>query len=337
MIDQSHVNLMTLIPGVFKKAGNTGGGEYHGPCPFCGGKDRFRINPNKDGGGRWGCRQCGKNGDAIGFLMQYDGLDFAAACDRLNLQLPESRLKREPPKPQPPVWASDLREDYAAFEPAWQAAAEAFCYDCAGALWDHWHGRAGQYLEGRGIDRNTAVSAFLGVNEHETRATWGSKDIWLPRGIVIPWSIEQQFWNVRVRRPNADLREGDDKYISPAGSIGLAMYRASHIIPGQTVIMTEGEFDALVLQRALNERRFDHVTAVSIGSNTGARLVRWVTRLALAKRVVLAFDNDAAGSTAADWWMMALRGKVLRYQPTKKDITDMFLAGELPYLLSEVA
>ena len=26
-----------------KKAANTGGGEWVGACPFCGGKDRFRV------------------------------------------------------------------------------------------------------------------------------------------------------------------------------------------------------------------------------------------------------------------------------------------------------
>ena len=31
-----------------KKVATTGGGEFAGPCPFCGGTDRFRVQPNKE-------------------------------------------------------------------------------------------------------------------------------------------------------------------------------------------------------------------------------------------------------------------------------------------------
>jgi hypothetical protein len=36
------------------------GGEWIGPCPVCGGKDRFAINPSK---GLWNCRGCGRGGE----------------------------------------------------------------------------------------------------------------------------------------------------------------------------------------------------------------------------------------------------------------------------------
>jgi hypothetical protein len=32
------------------------GGEWTGPCPRCGGRDRFSISPSK---GLWNCRGCG--------------------------------------------------------------------------------------------------------------------------------------------------------------------------------------------------------------------------------------------------------------------------------------
>ncbi|ELC6028678.1 hypothetical protein RJM76_004383 [Escherichia coli] len=35
----------------------------HGPCPKCGGKDRFRLD-DLDGRGTWICSQCG-NGDGL--------------------------------------------------------------------------------------------------------------------------------------------------------------------------------------------------------------------------------------------------------------------------------
>ena len=36
-----------------KKVASTGGGGYAGACPFCGGRDRFRVQPEQ---GRWWCR-----------------------------------------------------------------------------------------------------------------------------------------------------------------------------------------------------------------------------------------------------------------------------------------
>ena len=85
-IDQSHVDLLNLIPVQAKKVASTGGGEYHSPCPFCGGKDRFIIQPRA---GRWMCRQCDKRGDAIEFVKEYHGKDFKAACEYLRLELDE--------------------------------------------------------------------------------------------------------------------------------------------------------------------------------------------------------------------------------------------------------
>ncbi len=335
MLDQSGINILNLIPGAFKKVGQTSGGEWHGPCPFCGGKDRFIVHPNDGNGGHCWCRQCGKSGDSVGFLMEYKSLDFKAACEQLRLELPELQSTRQPRAPQPEVWASDLK-DAACFEKAWQEAAYAFADACHAALMGDWQGAAGQYLEQRGITRQIALTAFLGVNLTDYHATWGSVEVWLPRGIVIPWEIDQKLFNVRVRRRNADLAARPDlsKYASPKGCAN-GMYRIGTVCPGQTVYVTEGEFDALVLNRYLNEHHIEQASVVSIGSSTGARVVRWATRLGLANKVILGFDNDTAGQSAANWWTMALHPKASWLKPWKKDITELWQAGELALYVGE--
>jgi hypothetical protein len=58
----------------------TRGGEYAGPCPFCGGEDRFRVWPESDRPGWW-CRRCNRSGDAIQFLRDYHHLPFHQARD----------------------------------------------------------------------------------------------------------------------------------------------------------------------------------------------------------------------------------------------------------------
>jgi putative DNA primase/helicase len=50
----------------------------HGPCPICGGKDRFRWD-NKDGKGTFYCSQCGA-GDGFELLKKLKGWDFKQAA-----------------------------------------------------------------------------------------------------------------------------------------------------------------------------------------------------------------------------------------------------------------
>lgn len=54
----------------------------HGPCPFCGGRDRFRWT-NKDGEGNYICNQCGL-GDGMDLLMRLKGWDFQTAASEVD-------------------------------------------------------------------------------------------------------------------------------------------------------------------------------------------------------------------------------------------------------------
>jgi hypothetical protein len=64
--------------GALKRVGAS---EYVGPCPVCGGKDRFSININKQ---LWNCRGCGKGGDVIGLAQHAGGVTFAEAVAALS-------------------------------------------------------------------------------------------------------------------------------------------------------------------------------------------------------------------------------------------------------------
>jgi DNA primase len=58
----------------------TGVAERCGPCPVCGGTDRFSINLKKQ---VWNCRGCTRGGDVIALVQHIDGSDFKGAVERL--------------------------------------------------------------------------------------------------------------------------------------------------------------------------------------------------------------------------------------------------------------
>jgi putative DNA primase/helicase len=54
----------------------------HGPCPLCGGKDRFRFD-DRDGSGSYYCNQCGP-GPGIMLIRKLKGWDHATACGEID-------------------------------------------------------------------------------------------------------------------------------------------------------------------------------------------------------------------------------------------------------------
>jgi putative DNA primase/helicase len=54
----------------------------HGPCPLCGGKDRYRFD-DKTGDGNYYCNQCGA-GVGIILMRKKHGWDFKTACDEID-------------------------------------------------------------------------------------------------------------------------------------------------------------------------------------------------------------------------------------------------------------
>jgi len=72
-----------------------------GPCPQCGGKDRFSINAQKQ---VFLCRQCGSKGDVIALVRFLDGCTFLEALESLTGE-------RAPAPSRPPLAATDAPRD----------------------------------------------------------------------------------------------------------------------------------------------------------------------------------------------------------------------------------
>jgi CHC2 zinc finger len=57
------------------------GRELVGPCPTCGGRDRFAVSPSKQ---LWNCRGCSRGGNAIDLVRHVDGCSYGEAVRALE-------------------------------------------------------------------------------------------------------------------------------------------------------------------------------------------------------------------------------------------------------------
>ena len=125
------------------------GKEFKALCPFHDEKTpSFYVVPGK---GFYKCFGCGESGDVFSFLMEYTGLSFNEAVEKLA-----GRYGVEIPKQK------EYREEDDRLKPYREAVAFAADY-YERQLWDEEAGReAREYLERRGIDREPAERFRLG-------------------------------------------------------------------------------------------------------------------------------------------------------------------------------
>jgi len=316
------MTLLDLIGSdtTLSKVAGTRGGEYTGPCPWCGGRDRFRVWPHVARPGYW-CRQCDRKGDAIQYLRDHDGLSYREACHRMGRPLVESRSQRPTRPPHPPPLSSPPGE-------AWQVTARVFTEACEQALWSSVGDKALAYLHQRGLHDETIRAARLGYHAQTTwekPEAWGfasdHKKLWLPHGIVFPWLLGHELWRVVIRRVGADVPK-DRKYITISGSHNT-LYRVNTLRPDGPAMIVEGVLDAL----AIAQEAGDLIAVIAAGSTTGARLERWIGQLGLTSSILVSFDADAAGEAAASWWLKALGARAKRWRPYWDDPSAILQDG----------
>ena len=322
------INLLQLIGADvrLKKSAATEGGEWKGPCPFCGGKDRFWVQPKYGKSGRWRCRQCDRGGDAYRYVMEKQGVGFREAKHIIEGEPILRRapaLKPETPKPD---------KVYGSEKPSWQTAVREFVRDSANVaddtptFWD--------WVAKRGISQSVAVAAELGAS----KAAYQKGSVSFYRGIVIPI-----YEGARIAA--CKVRTGKGQYFHIKGGDGTAVYGLDKLPrnpgtgiawAGNVAILVETELDALMLRSVL--ARADDpqyrialgcVTPLALGSATGGRK-KSADIIGGAAAVLVALDADEAGDKASEWWTQ--RG-AKRLRPTEKDPGEMYEIGGGPAVL----
>lgn len=311
---KQRTNLLDLIGADtrLRKVARTGGGEFAGPCPFCGGHDRFRVQPER---GRWWCRQCSPDDhwhDAIEYVQRRDGLGFRDACERLGATTAHPRratdaAARPQRKLSPPVV-----EDA---EPTaeWRERASAIVAECEAALWSEGGARARTWLHARGLRDETLRHWRVGYNPRGQEM----KGLWVPSGILLPWQVHGALWQVKVRTPR-----GEPKYTAVAGGHPW-LYGADTLLSRRVAVLTEGEFDAMLLYQEAG----DVVGVATLGSCSKRLGIRAMRLLLPITRLLVAYDTDDDGEEGA-LHLLGLSRRMRRMKPPcGKDVTEFWLQG----------
>lgn len=300
--------------------------ERYGPCPKCGGEDRFHVRHHQ-GRDYFFCRKCHeKRGDAIEFMRWLHGYSFTQAVRELGGDVSKfardktARATAAPTEPQP-----------VQLPPAqWRHRAALFVQRCEQYLWTDAGQRARTYLRQRGLTDETIKQYRLGLNPKFAKGgggEWGlDRDVSRAMGVTIPRYGVGELWAVNIRRLNADHTPyaGENKYLQVTGGSVQALFNCDAITTDTAaIIATGGEMDAILCQQFAP----NSVACVSLGAEGYALKPPFRSSVESVPLVRVAYDADDAGAAGAFKWI-DLKTRVRRAKtPTGKDATEYHQQG----------
>jgi DNA primase len=237
------MNLLDLIApevNLKKTSDSYKGGQWSGPCPFCGGTDRFQVWPYAEVPGWW-CRVCGENGNDVIYIMKTHNMSSLEAKEFLGKAI-ERRIARTRPPELPVPKLEDLIRpniDMEEFERSTNEQAKE---------------RAAEYYVPLGISKHSIYKWDIGYREN---GLWS--------GYLIPYYIrdgegKSHLTGASIRRD--DSRAFDPrmvKYISWRGSRKPGFFgQPLTSLPAmerigpycESLFIVESEKDVIVLDQA---------------------------------------------------------------------------------------
>ncbi|MDP3139699.1 MAG: DNA primase [Burkholderiaceae bacterium] len=316
------------------------GANFMGLCPFHGEKSpSFSVSPTKQ---FYHCFGCGKNGNAISFLMEHAGMSFIEAVQDLAQQY-GMQVPQEDMSPGERARAAEQRQKQLTLCDVLERAGEAYRRHLKNAP------RAIDYLKGRGLSGEIARQFGLGYAPEGWRSLASvfpdyDDALLTESGLVIATGGEDgeeekryDRFRDRIMFPIRNVKgecigfggrvlgEGTPKYLNspetPVFSKGRELYglfEARQALREQGyVLVTEGYMDVV----ALAQLGFPNAVA-TLGTACTPDHVQKLFRFT--DSVVFSFDGDAAGRRAA---RKALDG-ALSYASDVRSVKFLFLPAE---------
>jgi len=296
--------------------------EMAGPCPKCGGDDRFHVKRD------WFfCRQCNsKGGDAIAFLQWAGGLGFREACAALS----GGSLPAVTNGPVTPKQAK--AEGYTLPPGKAREIGKAARFALSSP-----EGRPGRvYLEDRELWEETWATFGLGYCLASLPGTWNAetKTHAAPKqpAICLPWALSDgRIPAIRYRFLNAQPytdasgKERTEKQTAQFGSaFGGRLFGGCALSgPGNVpaLLLCEGEINAMSIWQSTAGA----VDVLSLGSESAQLSKSAIRAIQRYERVIVWVDRE---SVARDC-MRALPGAVGFKSPNGKDANDWLKAQHL--------
>ena len=321
---------MAELAGRYTTLRRESGKSVAGPCPKCGGDDRFYIRAE-----RFHCRQCHiEGGDAIEFVQWKEGLSYIESI----LHFSGGSLPTVTGSPVTPRRAKAARETLS------DTKAQAIAKSARAALLDSPEGQAGRdYLTGRGLWPETWELFGLGYCPAPLPGTWKAetKTRTAPKqpAICLPWqmgngkipAIRYRFLSAQTYT-DIDGKERTEKQTAQfasdfAGRLfgGCALSGPGNV---QALVLCEGEINAMSVWQATAGA----VDVLSLGSES-AHLTEAAIRAILRYQRVIVWMDRAENAKGC---MVALPGAVGFKSPHDKDANDWLQAGVLPEILQRL-
>jgi DNA primase len=313
-----------------------GGANFMGLCPFHGEKSpSFSVSPSKQ---FFHCFGCGKNGNAIGFLMDHAGMSFPEAVEDLARQV-GLQVPQDDASPEDRTRAAQQRERQQTLSDVLEKAGASYRKHLKSSP------RAIEYLKGRGLSGEIAKAFGLGYAPEGWRSlasVFPSYDdpLLVESGLVIHHEEEDKRYDRfrdRIMFPIRNVKgecigfggrvlgEGTPKYLNspetPVFSKGRELYglfeARNALREAGYVLVTEGYMDVV----ALAQLGFPNAVA-TLGTACTPDHVQKLFRFT--DSVVFSFDGDEAGRRAA---RKALEG-ALPYATDVRSVKFLFLPPE---------
>lgn len=292
---------------------------WSGPCPFCGGTDRFTIK-QLDQGYLWYCRKCApKYHSPIDYVMRYGNLDFKAALTTMGGKIsepPSLNKKYQKANRLPPLKGGENQVRFLAR-----------IDEGIKLLSNPVLGEPGcEYLIWRGLHPGTWNTFSLGFE-------W-SWDPWLEKrrpAILIPWMDDKGISCMNFRF--IDNQVGGLRYKTIGKKTLFGLNAAWH---APILVVCEGELNAMSIHQAAAAVGGLGLAVVSIGSETHSDLAIALLKslVKIYPKLICWFDETEIAQGIVE--TIKRPAKVLAspiIDDLKYDANELLKAGKLPAFL----